>query len=295
MDWQERMGRALDYLENHLMEDIDMREVAAAANCSTFHFMRMFDVVTGLGPAEYLRRRRMSMAALVLASGKDFPTKDRVLDIALEYGYDSPDAFTRAFKREFGCLPSEARIPGTNLHIFPKLSFTVALKGDKAVEYRIEKGPEYKLTGLSIRTSGSDGTNFKVIPAFWTQTMKDGRFEALCKKAAAGNKLGVCGVCHSCDDKTGDFTYSIAIETPSDRSGLPAGCEDISIPASTWAKFTSRGPLSKNFQDVIKRIYSEWFPASGREHAGTPEIEYYPDLPNMEADDYWCEYWVPLK
>jgi len=294
VDWQVRMSKALDYLEENLRNDIDMGEAAAEANCSTFHFMRMFEVVTGLGPGEYLRRRRLSMAALELASGGGPGGRERVLDIALEFGYDSPDAFTRAFKREFECLPSEARLPGANLHIFPKLSFTVALKGDKAMEYRIEKGPEYKLIGISIRTRASDGTSFKVIPAFWTQAMKDGRFQALCGKAA-GSSVGVCGVCHSCDDATGDFTYSIAIEAPSDPSGLPAGCEEILVPASTWAKFTSRGPLSKNFQDVIRRIYSEWFPASGREPAGTPEIEFYPDLPDMEADDYWCEYWVPLK
>ncbi len=294
MDWQARMKKGLDYLEAHLRDEVDMGRAAAEANCSVFHFMRMFEVVTGLGPGEYLRKRRLSMAALDLASGRDTRAADRILDIALDYGYDSPDAFTRAFKREFGCLPSEARIPGTNLHVVPRLSFTVALKGDKPMEYRIEKGPEYRLTGLSTRIHGSEGANFKVIPAFWTQTMKDGRFEALCRNIA-GSGLGVCGVCHSCDDKSGDFTYSIAIETPADRSGLPAGCEDIPVPASTWAKFTSRGPLSKSFQEVIRRIYSEWFPSSGREHAGTPEIEFYPDLPDMEAEDYWCEYWVPLK
>ncbi|MDX9784802.1 MAG: GyrI-like domain-containing protein, partial [Spirochaetia bacterium] len=74
----------------------------------------------------------------------------------------------------------------------------------------------------------------------------------------------------------------------------PKAWDRIAVPVSTWAKFTSRGPLSKNFQDVIKRIYSEWFPASGREHSDTPELEYYPDLPDTEAHDYWCEYWVPL-
>jgi AraC family transcriptional regulator len=293
VDWQSRMGRALDYLEANLRNDVDMGEAAAEANCSTFHFMRMFQVVTGLGPGEYLRRRRLSMAALELASGGCPTGRDRVLDIALEYNYDSPDAFTRAFKREFGCLPSEARLPGANLHIFPKLSFTIVLKGEKAMEYRIEKGPEYRLTGVSIRLRGKDGTNFQVIPAFWTQTMKDGRFQALCRKA--GSRVGVCGVCHSCDDVSGDFTYSIAIEAPADPSGLPAGCEEILVPASTWAKFTSRGPLSVNFQKLIKAIFAEWFPSSGKEHAGTAEIEYYPELPDMEAEDYWCEYWVPIK
>ena len=81
------------------------------------------------------------------------------------------------------------------------------------MEYRIEKGLEYRLSGLSIRTKGGEGTSFKAIPAFWAETMKDGRFGKLCKSAAK-SRVGVCGVCHSCDDTTGDFTYSIAVETP---------------------------------------------------------------------------------
>jgi AraC family transcriptional regulator len=93
----------------------------------------------------------------------------------------------------------------------------------------------------------------------------------------------------------GTFTYSIALETPADRSKLPEGCEDFAVPASTWAKFTSRGPLRPNFQNTIKRIWSEWFPSSGREHAGTAEIEYYGTNCDPDAADYWCEYWVPLK
>jgi AraC-like DNA-binding protein len=179
------MAEALEYLESRMKDDINIGEAAAAANCSTFHFLRMFDVVTGMGLGEYVRKRRLSLAALELAYSGSDAQGPRIIDLALDYGYESADAFARAFKREFGCLPSEARRPGRKLHTFSRL-------------------------------------------------------------------------------------------------------------ASTWAKFTSRGPLSKNFQDVIRRIYSEWFPGSGREHAGTPELEYYPDLPDIEAKDYWCEYWVPL-
>lgn len=294
MDWQTRMGAALDYLEGHLKDDIDLGAAAAEANCSAFHFMRMFEMVTGIGVAEYVRRRRLSLAALELASGKAQGIADRILDIALDCGYESPDAFARAFKREFGCTPSEAREPGLILHIYPKLAFTVALKGDTAMEYRIEKGKALRLCGFSLRTSGANGTSFKEIPEFWNRLMRDGRCAALCA-AAAGSGLGMCGVCHSCDDASGEFTYSVAIETAASLEQLPKGCVEILVPASTWAKFTSRGPLSANFQPLIKRIYAEWLPASGREHAGTPEIEFYPDLPDMEAADYWCEYWIPLK
>jgi AraC family transcriptional regulator len=288
------MGAALDYLERHLKDDIDLGAAAAEANCSAFHFMRMFEMVTGIGVAEYVRRRRLSLAALELASGRTQGSADRILDIALDCGYESPDAFARAFKREFGCTPSEAREPGLILHSYSKLAFTVALKGDTAMEYRIEKGKALRLCGFSLRTSGVNGTSFKEIPEFWNQLMRDGRYAALCT-AAAGSSVGMCGVCHSCDDASGEFTYSVAIETAASLDSLPKGCVELFVPASTWAKFTSRGPLSKSFQPLIKRIYAEWLPASGREHAGTPEIEFYPDSPDMEAADYWCEYWIPLK
>lgn len=289
MDWQQRMAEGLDWLERHLTDDIDIEAAAKEANCSPFHFMRMFDVITGITPAEYVRRRRLSRAAIDLAA-----TDERILDIALKYGYDSPDSFTRAFKREFGCLPSEARLPGTALHAYPPIAFSIALKGDKAMEYRIEKHDGIRLTGLVIRANSKDGSNFTDVPAFWDKVMGDGRWKQLCEKAA-GTKLGVVGVCYDFNMETGRFSYAIAIETPADRKGLPEGCEDLEIPASTWAKFTSRGPLRPNFQEMIKRIFSEWFPTSGREHAGTAEIEFYGDKPDCMAADYWCEYWVPIK
>jgi len=289
MDWQQRMTKAIDYLEGHLSDGADMERAACEANCSPFHFMRMFDVITGISPAEYVRRRRLSIAAVELSSGET-----RILDLALKAGYDAPDSFARAFKREFGCLPSEARVPGTKLHCYPPLSFTIAIQGGVAMEYRIEKKGEYRMTGLSTSQNSLDGSNFINIPEFWDQIMEDGRCDMLWKKAS-GSKLGVVGVCYDHDMKTGIFSYAIAIETPADRSGLPEGCIDIIVPESTWAIFTSRGSLVENFQNTIKRIYTEWFPASGREHAGTAEIEYYGTGPDPKAQDYWCEYWVPLK
>ena len=289
MDWQQRMTQGLLWIEEHLDDKIDVEKAARVANCSTFHFMRMFDVITGITPAEYIRRRRLSLAAIELSTGDT-----KVLDIAIKFGYESPDSFARAFKREFGCLPSEARVPGTPLHSFPALTFSIALKGDKAMEYRIEKMDGMKLTGISIRAQNKDGSNFTDAPALWDRSMKDGSFAALCKKAE-GSKLGVIGVCYEHNMETGEFSYGIAIETPADKTGLPAGCMDIIVPASTWAKFTSRGPLRPKFQETIKRIWTEWFPTSGREHAGTAEIEYYGTNENPMADDYWCEYWVPLK
>jgi AraC family transcriptional regulator len=289
MDWQTRMTKALEYLERTLTDEIDMERTAREANCSLFYFMRMFEVITGSSAAEYVRRRRLSKAALELASGQE-----RVLDIALKFGYDSPDSFARAFRREFGCLPSEARLPGTKLHTYPPLSFSVVLKGATAMEYRIEQEREFRVTGLSLRANSQDGSNLTEIPGFWDTLMADGRCDALCAKGA-GSRLGVCGVCHSFDMNTGRFVYAVAIETPESVQGLPRDCEQFLVPASTWAKFTCRGPLHPNLHETIQRIFSEWFPSSGREHAGTAEIEFYPPGLDTNSPDYWCEYWVPLK
>lgn len=288
MDWQQRMTAALDYLETCVTGDFRIEEAGRRANCSPFHFMRMFEIVTGITPAEYIRRRRLSRAAIDLASGQG-----RVLDIALRYGYDSPDSFSRAFKREYDCLPSEAKRPGARLHNYPPLTFTVALKGEKAMEYRIEKAGAIRMTGIGRKFNNQNGDNLKNIPLMWDELMRDGRYEALLKKSK-GTKMGVCGVCQYFVEDTGDFTYLIAIEEPADRSGLPADCTDFEVPASTWAKFTARGTLHPNLQDTLKRIWSEWFPTSGREHAGTAEIEYYSEGDPNSAD-YWCEYWMPLK
>jgi AraC family transcriptional regulator len=297
MDWQERMTRAIDCLEEGLYGEADLEKAAAAANCSVFHFYRMFEVIAGVGPAEYLRRRRLSEAAMLLSSGGE----EKVLDLALRYGYDSPDSFARAFRREFGCLPSEARRKGVILHSYPRLFFSVVLKGDKAMEYRIEELPAFELAGVSVEVGTKGGENFTAVPAFWATVMKDGRFEQLCAKADMA-RLGVCGVCHTFNMATGSFKYSIAVDAPASMDapagmdGMPAGSERFTVPASTWGKFTSRGPMKPNYQDMIKRIFSEWMPASEWEHSGSAEIEYYPDVGfGPESPDYWCEYWVPLK
>jgi AraC family transcriptional regulator len=289
MDWQERMGAALDYIEGRLRGEADMAEAAASANCSEFHFYRMFEVVTGIGPGEYLRRRRLSEAARELSGGGE----PKVIDLALRYGYESPDAFSRAFKREFGCLPTDARRPGARLHSYPRLSFSVVLKGAEAMEYRIEEMPAIELAGIGIRVASRNGENFRAVPAFWDEICGDGRFGELCRGAGAG-RMGVCGVCRAFDMARDEFTYSIAVDAPAAMEAMPAGSERFVVPASTWGKFTSRGPLRPGFQETIKRIFSEWMPAAAEwEHAGTAEIEFYPEG-DPDSVDYWCEYWIPL-
>jgi AraC family transcriptional regulator len=288
MDWQERMNRAIAWIEQHLTEEIDWEEAAREAHCSLFHFLRMFEVITGLTAGEYARQRRLSLAAMELASGDA-----RVIDVALRYCYDSPDAFAKAFRKMFGCTPTEARQPGTRLRSYPPITFSITLKGAQAMEYRLETKPAFSLTGVSIRTP-MGGRSFQEVPALWDRCLSDGTVARLRECARPGSTLDVVGVCAEFHIAAGEFTYLIAVETPTDRSALPAGCRDIPVPAATWGIFGSRGPLPEAIQGLMQRIYGEWFPSSGWEHAEGPELEIY-SREDIRNPDYYSEIWIPLR
>jgi AraC family transcriptional regulator len=289
MDWQDRLNRAMAWIEAHLCDELDWGVVAREANCSEFHFSRMFEVIMGLTVGDYVRRRRLSLAASELALGRS-----KVIDVALKYGYDSPDAFAKAFRRLFGCTPSEAREGGRTLSAYPPISFSIVLKGDMSMNYRIETKPAFGLTGPWIRTSSDNGVNFRTVPEFWARIMGDGTWQRLMAKVPPDTRIGVCGVCAEYDVQANEFSYLAAIETPADRGGLPEGCKDIMVPGATWGIFESRGPLPAAMQEVWKRIFTEWFPSSGWECADGPQLELYaPGDP--QSADYYSEIWIPLR
>jgi AraC family transcriptional regulator len=289
MDWQDRMNQAITWIEEHLTEEFQWEDAARAASCSPFHFLRMFEVITGMTAGDYVRRRRLSQAALELAAGDA-----KVIDLALRYGYDSPDSFAKAFRKLFGCTPTEARRPGVRLRSYPPIAFTISLKGAHAMEYRIVQKPAFQLTGVPLDTTTKDGQCFREIPAHWDRCMHDGSFQKLVELIPPKTDIGVAGVNGVPDLDTGAFTYFVAIETPADRAGLPPNCRDVAVPAATWGVFEARGALPKAQQEIMQRIYGEWFPTAGWEHAPAPELEIYPPG-NPQSPDYVSEIWIPLQ
>src|SRR5262249_23834755 len=183
-------------------------------------------------------RRRLSLAAMDLIA-----SDARIIDVALRYGYDSPDAFAKAFRKQLGCTPSEARKPGVRLHSYSPITFTVSLTGGHAMEYRIETKPAFQLTGAPLRTTSENGQNFREVPAFWDQCMENRTFAKLVALVRPDSPISVAGVATEFDAENGAFTYFIAIESPDDRSTLPPGCRDVMIPDSTWGIFEARGAL----------------------------------------------------
>ena len=292
MDWTQRMTAALEYLENCLETEVDMEKAASLANCSLFHFCRMFEVILGTGPAEYVRRRRLSKAVLELAA-----SGDKVIDIAMRSGYETPEAFAKAFKRYFGITPTEARIPGTNLAVWPPARLAIVLKGDSSMNYRIIEKPAFSVTGKVLRTTNEDGTNLRAIPQFWEKCSADGSVEEL---AAHKGKTGFLGLCYDYKTEDNSFAYMIGIETPSTGPEvIPQSWESAMVPKATYVVVQGEGKMPDAIQTAWKDLYNDWFPSSGYEHAGTPDFELYPPVAESkaESDSSTCpfEVWIPIK
>ena len=285
MEWSERMNAAIEYVEANLTADIDFAEAAAKAACSTFHFQRMFLAASGLTLGEYVRRRRLTQAASDLTTGHA-----KVVDVALKYGYESPDAFARAFRNLHGVTPAAARASGVKLTAFPRISFRIVLKGGSDMDYRIIKKPGFTVAGSTRHFTAVDGKNFVDIPKWWQQFLASPDCAKL--TGLARNRPGavtggaMLGLCYGLADAV-DFVYGIAIELPAGTSASPF--EKIEVPGATWAVFDCD---IDNLQEVTKRIFSEWFPSTSYEHGDAPEIEVY--LPERPGQKMQVQLWMPV-
>lgn len=282
MDWLDSMNNALEYLEANITEKFDIEKVAKIALSSTFHFQRMYHMITGVTIAEYIRRRRLTLAAQDIISG------EKIINVAYKYGYETPEAFTKAFGKMHGISPTAAREPGMNLKAYPKLSFHISIKGEKDMNYKIVDKESFTVVGKQTKITMVDGQNFIQVPKFWDDCMNDGSYEWIRSKAG---KLGVLGVCKDFDNKE-EFNYMIAVEKISEA--LPKGYISEVIPSATWAVFESVGKLPEAIQDITRRIFSEWMPSTGYQHDCAPELEIYP-AGDTNSSDYRCEVWIPIK
>lgn len=277
MDTLENMRMAMDYIESNLDGDIEYEKIAQVALCSQYHFQRMFGFLIGVPLSEYIRRRRLTLAAFDLQNGNE-----KIIDIALKYGYNSPDSFTRAFIAMHGITPSKAREKGISLKAYPRVTFSLSLKGVVEMNYRIEKKDLFAVVGVKQRFSHVEGLGENV-GKMWRETPP----ETIGQIAGLGN--GLVGVYAGMyEDNTTD--YYIAAITEKD---CPEGLSRLEIQPRTWAIFEITGPLPNAMADVWGRIFSEWFPTSGYEHAEAPELEWYSNG-DMSSPEYKSEIWIPV-
>ena len=271
--WIEGFQESIDFIEKNLTEELDIEDIAAKAALSPFYYQRIFGALCGVTVGEYIRARRMTLAAQEL-NGKDV----KVIDAAVKYGYDSPDSFSKAFQKFHGITPSQAKEPGALLRSFAPLHIRITMEGGTMMEYRIvEKAP---FTIVGVKKPFHSDSSYQEIPKFWDEWLAQGENRPI---------MGTFGVC--LDMKGKDFDYWIAdLYLP--WEDVPEGCETRVIPGSSWAQFPC---TIKTLQDTNTRIWSEWLPAlQGYSLAGEYDIEVY--LPPEEgSDDMKVYIWVPLK
>ena len=278
MEWLNNLSKAIEYIENHLDQEISFDEAAQIACCSTYYFQRIFSYVAGISLAEYIRRRRMTQAAFELQR-----TDKRVLDIALKYGYASPTSFNRAFQSFHGIAPSSVKDEGVSVKSFSPIVFRIAVKGATEMNYRIETKEAFRIIGVSAPLDKEIENNFMVVPTMWQEASVNGTIQKLAAMMDTP-PMGLLGV-SACNDEE-QWKYFIAVSSTKTNSKL----EEYTVPASTWAIFPGTG-TNRSIQELEQRIITEWLPTSGYEYANAPDIEVYlnPDPQNAQY-----EVWIPV-
>lgn len=278
MEWVERLNQSINYLEEHLTSEIDYERLGQIACCSAYHYQRMFTYMAGITLAEYIRRRKMSLAAVELQGGKE-----KIIDVAEKYGYHSPTAFNRAFQAFHGIAPSAVKNGGVSVKSFSPIVFRIAVKGASEMNYRIETKDAFRIIGVSAPLHREIENNFTIVPQMWQTAAVNGTIQKLAGMMDTPTK-GLLGV-SACNDEE-VWKYFIAVSSTQDSGEF----EEYIVPASTWAIFSGTG-TNQSIQELEQRIITEWLPTSGYEYANAPDIEVYlnPDPQNTQY-----EVWIPV-
>lgn len=288
MDSLKHMNGALAYIESRLADEIEMAEVAKAALCSEYHFTRMFSFLAGIPLSEYVRRRRLTLAAAEL-QGSDA----KVIDVAVKYGYSSPDAFARAFQQLHGIAPSEARKPGAPLKAYPPMTFRLTIQGGSEMNYRIVDKEAFRVVGIGRRVPiVFNGVN-PDIAAMWASLDEEkiASLKQLSNVEPAGLVSASTNFSEGRMEEKGGLDHYIGVATTRE---CPERFDALEVAASTWAVFEAVGPFPETLQSVWGRIYSEWFPTSGYELAPGPEM-LWNESKDTSSPTYRSEIWMPVK
>ena len=272
--WIEGIQSAIEYMESHLTDEIQIKDVAEKAYVSEFHFQRIFMVLCGFSVSEYIRNRRMSLAAQELSS-----SDAKVIDVAMKYGYDSPDSFARAFTKFHGITPSAAREKGAKLRDFAPVRIKLSLEGGTMMDYKIVEKAAFTVMGR--KRSFNNETSYQEIPKFWDEHFRDG-----------GSKV-VCGMYGLCIDSVGaDFDYLIA-DNYLPWKEVPDGYETRTLPAGLWAVFPCK---LKTLQDTNTKMWKEWLP-NCKEYklCGNYNIEMYGPPCEENPGESYVELWLPIE
>ena len=283
MEWMAIIGNSIQYMEEHITEDITVEDVAKEVGVSSFYFQKGFAMLCGYTVSEYIRNRRLALA------GNDLlVTDEKIIDIAMKYGYDSPDSFTKAFTRFHGVTPTSVRRDEVLLKSFAPLKIKISLEGGYLMDYKIVKKEAFTVIA-NAKTFPYEGAK-ETIPQFWQEHFQSGKGAVVC---------GWYGINIDLEMGQENFEYLIA-DPYNPQKEVPEGFVTKTIPAFDWAVFPCKGAMPTALQDVNTKIYTEWLPALKEyEFAAGYCVEYYDDPTKYEKgtqdENYYCEIWIPVK
>lgn len=291
--YADRIQRVVDYIESNLSCDLLLEDVAKEACWSTFHFMRTFGAITGFTFREYVRNRRLEIAAYRLSF-----SDERVLDIAMSVGYETQQAFTRAFKRSYGVSPGRYRVEEAYTMRFPRVHIVLQQETPHRrddMEPRIVQKDEMTIMGVELRTR-NDGSNLREVPEFWERFWQEETAAKIPGKVAPDISYGLCT---NLDPKTGEFSYVIGYEVASDLEPTQS-FGVFTVPEGEYAVFSVRArtadcALSEAIQDMWKCIYGEWFVDNPTWDRGAgPDYELY-DATQFSTSEGACDICIPVR
>lgn len=287
MDWLNGLNRVMGYIEDNLTDQIPYESLASMAGCSVYEFSRVFSFLTGMSVSEYIRRRKLSQAVFDIQGGRE-----KIVDIALKYGYESQATFTRAFKELHGAAPLSVRKPGVSLKTYPPMAFSLTVKGANAMKFRIERRECFQIVGLS----GYDGECEKgeQLTPLWRRFMEE--YDPLLWNGGGANNYYTApfwqvGAYWFETDK-GRTKSIIGAEF---KGRKPEGMTTETIPAATWAVFSINSSTGiECVPAAYTSIMTEWFPASQyKRDEKVPNLEVFPQG-DTAAEDYTWELWMPV-
>lgn len=294
MEWLTSIRTAIDYIDEHLEENISAQDVADRVNISPFFLQRGFSLMTGYGIGEYIRNRRLYQAAVDLKE-----TEWKVIDIALRYCYETPESFTKAFSRFHGVTPSQVR-DGAAIKVFLPLTIKLSVQGGSQMDYKI--APMFPFKVIGFQKVFDNETAYAEIPKFWDEICEKYANSVYAGNAPANpyeqalvdNCIGEYGVCID-DIGGGRFRYLIAGKYTG--GAVPEGMVVYEFPRNEWAVFDCIGPNPQTLQSVNTRIFSEWLPGNpDYELSGNATVEWYDCINGEMTDpDYHSAIWVPVK
>ncbi|MCC5893990.1 MAG: AraC family transcriptional regulator [Alkalibacterium sp.] len=286
MDYFKTIQEAIQYMEDHLLEDISYKEVASHVYLSAFHFQRIFSLITDLTPGEYMRNRRLSMA------GQEITLSDsKIIDLAFKYGYESPESFSRAFTRFHGVSPSKAKKADIQLNSFNRLVIKLTTEGGMIVNYRIVERKPFRLIAkveqFKNESIDESGEEINEIPGFWERSMKSNVFDILKEHSSTDGLYGVCAPISGGSDY---FDYGIGMVY--DGSPVPEGYHVWNVTPTMWAVFACIGDTPACIGETWEKIFKEFLPGSEYQMLEDTDFEYYPA---QSEDHLFCEIWIPVK